>query len=95
MIISYLSDFAMSGANILTRLESLSISDNNESDLAKYQVYHTRLMFSGEKFLCKYGYVVLKDFDGKKFLVLKRFKDKTGNILTICLKCVMQEYFRQ
>ena len=30
---------------------------------------------AGEKFLRKFGYVVLKDFDGKKFLVLKRITD--------------------
>ena len=76
----------MVGSNILTRLESLSLSDDNEKT-AKCQIYHTRLMFSGERFLCKFGYVVLKDFEGKRFLVLRRIKDKSENILTICLKC--------
>ena len=61
--------------NILTRLESLSLNDDVEKT-AKLKVYHSRLCSSGDKFLCENGYIVIKDFENKKFVALKRFEDK-------------------
>ena len=68
---------------ILTRLESLSL--NTKDDLkTRLKIYHSRLLTSGEKFLCMNGYIVIKDYEGKKFTVLKRTRDLKNNLIVIC-----------
>ena len=72
---------------ILTRLEQLSLSSKSDEKL-KLKIYHSRLSISGDFFLCKNGYIAIKDFEGKKFTVLKRIQDLKKNLIVVCLKCV-------
>ena len=82
----------MMADNILTRLESLSLNDDVEKT-AKLKVYHSRLCSSGDKFLCENGYIVIKDFENKKFVALKRFEDKKSYLIILCMNCTDPRVF--
>ena len=72
--------------NILTRLESLSLNDDVEKT-GKLKVYHSKLCSSGDKFLCEKGYIVIKVFENKKLVALKRFEDKKSYLIILCMNC--------